>query len=141
VTTPQDKYFKDRAVSMIENSREVLLISGYLDDSIVSFIIDAVKKGVKVKAIFRHITRPGNKKAFKILRNNGAQVRVNRDCHARFIISDEREAIISSGDLTRDSFYDHYEAGILTTDQATIKKATAFFYQMWDQSIEGYIKE
>lgn len=141
VTTPQDKYFKDRAVSLIENSREVLLISGYLDDSVVSFIIDAVKKGVKVKAIFRHITRPGNKKAFKTLRNNGAQVRVNRDCHARFIISDDREAIISSGDLTRDSFYDHYEAGILTTDAATIKKATAFFYQMWDQSIEGYIKE
>ncbi len=51
MTTPQDKLFKDRAISLIENSKEVLLISGYLDDSIVSFIIDAVKKGVKVKAI------------------------------------------------------------------------------------------
>ena len=141
MTTPQDKLFKDRAISLIENSNEVLLISGYLDDSIVSFIIDAVKKGTRVKAIFRHITRPGNKKAFKTLKKNGAEVRVNRECHARFIISDDREAIISSGDLTRDSFYDHFEAGILTTDATTIKKVTAFFYQMWDQSVEGYIKE
>ncbi|NMC61053.1 MAG: MBL fold metallo-hydrolase [Candidatus Methanofastidiosa archaeon] len=141
VTTPQDKILKDRAIALIENTKNELLITGYLDDSIVSFIIDSVKRGVKVKAIFRHITRPGNKKAFKILRNNGAEARVHRDCHARFLVSDTREALISSADLTRDSFYDHFEAGILTTDNNTIKKTRDFFYRMWDQSVEGYVKD
>lgn len=140
-TTPQDKVIKDRSINLIENTQNELLITGYLDDSIVSFIIDVVKRGAKVKAIFRHITRPGNKKAFKILKNNGADVRVNRDCHARFLISDDREALISSSDLTRDSFYDHFEAGIITNDKATIKKTRDFFYRMWEQSVEGYIKE
>jgi len=140
-TTPQDKIIKDRSINLIENTQNELLISGYLDDSIVSFIIDVVKKGAKVKAIFRHITRPGNKKAFKILKKNGAEVRVNRECHARFLVSDEREALISSSDLTRDSFYDHFEAGIITNDKATIKKTRDFFYKMWDQSVEGYVKD
>ena len=140
-TTPQDKILKDRAINLIENTQNELLIASYLDDSIVSFIIDVVKRGAKVKAIFRHITRPGNKKAFKILKNNGAEVRVNRECHARFVVSDDREAMISSSDLTRDSFYDHFEAGIITGDKETIKKLREFFYKMWDQSVEGYIKD
>jgi len=140
-TTPQDKMIKDRSINIIENTQKELLISGYLDDSIVSFIIDVVKRGASVKAIFRHITRPGNKKAFKILKKNGAEVRVNRECHARFLVSDDREALISSSDLTRDSFYDHFEAGIITNDKETIKKTRDFFYRMWDQSVEGYLKE
>ncbi|MEN6378068.1 MAG: phospholipase D-like domain-containing protein [Methanofastidiosum sp.] len=140
-TTPQDKIIKDRSINLIENTQNELLITGYLDDSIVSFIIDVVKKGAKVRAIFRHITRPGNKKAFKILKKNGAEVRVNRECHARFLVSDDREALISSSDLTRDSFYDHFEAGIITNDKATIKKTRDFFYKMWDQSVEGYVKD
>jgi len=140
-TTPQDKMIKDRSINIIENTQKELLISGYLDDSIVSFIIDVVKRGASVKAIFRHITRPGNKKAFKILKKNGAEVRVNRECHARFLVSDDREALISSSDLTRDSFYDHFEAGIITNDKETIRKTRDFFYRMWDQSVEGYVKE
>lgn len=140
-TTPQDKIIKDRSINLIESTQNELLIAGYLDDSIVSFIIDVVKRGAKVRAIFRHITRPGNKKAFKILKKNGAEVRVNRESHARFIVSDNREAMISSADLTRDSFYDHFEAGILTGDKETIKKLREFFYKMWDQSAEGYVKD
>ena len=140
-TTPQDKIIKDRSIGIIENTKNELLISGYLDDSIVSFIVDAAKRGAKVRAIFRHITRPGNKKAFKILKTGGAEARVNRECHARFIVSDDMEAMISSSDLTRDSFYDHFEAGIITSDKKTIKKLRDFFYKMWDQSVEGYIKE
>ncbi|MBP6932098.1 MAG: MBL fold metallo-hydrolase [Candidatus Methanofastidiosum sp.] len=139
-TTPQDKIIKDRSINLIVKSQNELLIAGYLDDSIVSFIVDVAKKGTKVKAIFRHITRPGNKKAFKILKSGGVEARVNRECHARFIVSDDREAMVSSADLTRDSFYDHFEAGIVTSDKKTINKLRDFFYKMWDQSIEGYIK-
>lgn len=139
-TTPQDKIIKDRSINLIVKSQNELLIAGYLDDSIVSFIVDVAKKGTKVKAIFRHITRPGNKKAFKILKSGGVEARVNRECHARFIVSDDREAMVSSADLTRDSFYDHFEVGIVTSDKKTISKLRDFFYKMWDQSIEGYIK-
>lgn len=140
-TTPKDKMIKDRSINLIEDTQNELLVACYLDDSIASFIIDVVKRGAKVKAIFRHITRPGNKKAFKMLKKNGAEVRVNRESHARFLVSDEREAMISSSDLTRDSFYDHFEAGVITNDKETIKKTREFFYKIWDESVEGFVRE
>ncbi len=140
-TTPKDKLIKDRSINLIEDTENELLIACYLDDSIASFIIDVAKKGAKVKAIFRHITRPGNKKAFKMLKKNGVEVRVNRESHVRFLVSDEREAMISSSDLTRDSFYDHFEVGIITNDKETIKRTREFFYRIWDESVEGFVRE
>ena len=50
-TTPQDKIIKDRSINLIVKSQNELLIAGYLDDSIVSFIVDVAKKEQKLSHI------------------------------------------------------------------------------------------
>jgi hypothetical protein len=52
------------------------------------------------------------------------------------ILIDSRYAFISSADLTRDSFYDHYEAGFLVKDEDMVHKAVSFFEKVWQESVE-----
>lgn len=47
--------------------------------------------------------------------------------HARIIIVDDEEVLVSSADLTRDQLFDEFNAGISTRDKETVKKATDFF--------------
>lgn len=136
ITTPRDEIIKTYMVQMLRSAKREIRISGYVDTALTSEIIAAMRRNVRVRIMFRHITRPSNKDAFRILRNQGASIRENRDLHARMILIDSRYAFISSADLTRDSFYDHYEAGFLVKDEDMVHKAVSFFEKVWQESVE-----
>ncbi|MCK5109470.1 MAG: hypothetical protein KAR25_07240, partial [Methanosarcinales archaeon] len=61
-------------------------------------------------------------------------LRTNEILHARMIIVDDKEALISSADLTRDQLIDEFNAGIWVRDEETVKRATEFFDNIWDES-------
>ncbi len=61
-------------------------------------------------------------------------LRTNEILHARMIIVDGKEALISSADLTRDQLIDEFNAGIWVRDKETVKRATDFFDNIWKQS-------
>ncbi|HOP08826.1 MAG TPA: phospholipase D-like domain-containing protein [Candidatus Methanofastidiosa archaeon] len=136
ITTPRDEIIKNYMIQIIRSTRKELRISGYIDTALTNEIIEAMRRNVKVKAMIRHLTRPSNKEAYKLLASHGAEIKENRDLHARMVISDDRYALISSADLTRDSFYDHYEAGFLVKDKAMVNKVLSFFQRIWGESYE-----
>ncbi|MHC1599709.1 MAG: phospholipase D-like domain-containing protein [Candidatus Methanospirareceae archaeon] len=61
-------------------------------------------------------------------------LRTNEILHARMIIVDDKEALISSADLTRDQLIDEFNAGIWVRDKETVKRATEFFDNIWEES-------
>ncbi len=61
-------------------------------------------------------------------------LKTNEILHARMIIVDDKEALISSADLTRDQLIDEFNAGIWVRDEETIKRARAFFDNIWEES-------
>ena len=61
-------------------------------------------------------------------------IRENEILHARMIIVDDKEALISSADLTRDQLIDEFNAGIWVRDKETVKRATDFFDNIWKES-------
>jgi len=60
-------------------------------------------------------------------------VRILGKLHARLLIS-EKEALVSTADLTKDSQEGKFEAGICTTDGLTILKLKKFFETMWESA-------
>jgi len=61
-------------------------------------------------------------------------LKTNEILHARMIIVDDKEALISSADLTRDQLIDEFNAGIWVRDKETVKRATEFFDNIWEES-------
>jgi len=61
-------------------------------------------------------------------------IRENPTVHARVVIIDDTEALISSADFTRTQLYDEYNAGIWTRSPEVVKQAIAFFDNVWDES-------
>jgi phosphatidylserine/phosphatidylglycerophosphate/cardiolipin synthase-like enzyme len=51
--------------------------------------------------------------------------------HARMVIIDDQEALISSADLTRDQLFDEFNAGIWTSDRRTVIEAINFFENLF----------
>mgnify|MGYP001123462868 CR=1 FL=1 len=51
--------------------------------------------------------------------------------HARVVIVDENEALISSADLTRDQLIDEFNAGVWTCDKEVVRNAIDFFDNMF----------
>jgi len=61
-------------------------------------------------------------------------LKTNEILHTRMIIVDGKEALISSADLTRDQLIDEFNAGIWVRDEETVKRATEFFDNIWEES-------
>jgi hypothetical protein len=71
------------------------------------------------------------REAFTKLSNEYAEnVRVLPKLHARLLISD-KEALVSTADLTKESMGAKYEAGISTTDGMAIMQLKEFFEKLW----------
>jgi hypothetical protein len=56
----------------------------------------------------------------------------SKGVHARIIVIDECEALISSADLTRDQLIDEFNAGIYTRDGDIVRNAAAFFDNIFE---------
>ncbi|MHC1605203.1 MAG: MBL fold metallo-hydrolase RNA specificity domain-containing protein [Candidatus Methanofastidiosia archaeon] len=135
-TTPRDEIMKNYMIQMIRSAKNSILVAGYVDTSLSNEFIEAMKRNVDVRMVFRHITRPSNRQAYELLKRYGVHIRENSELHARALIIDDRYALISTADITRDSFYDHYEAGFLVKDQNVVGRTRAFYEKIWQESSE-----
>lgn len=61
-------------------------------------------------------------------------VREDELMHARMVIGDEQQAVISTADLTRDQLVDEFNAGVYTRNDEFVEEATEFFEKMWDDA-------
>ena len=119
---------------------EEILITGWIGSFATPLLKSLTEKNVKFRIITHRPTPPERGKSTsdqydiftKVLaKKYPGNVRILGKLHARLLIS-EKEALVSTADLTRDSHEGKFEAGISTTDGLTIKKLKEFFEKMWE---------
>ena len=122
---------------------EIKILSLYIDmmyDDIINLAENNPDLSIKI------ITRPSkdNNKGMRVKIGKNAldllkiatrgDLKTNEILHARMIIADDKEALISSADLTRDQLMDEFNSGIWVRDRETVKRATEFFDNIWEES-------
>ena len=70
----------------------------------------------------------------RVLYDLGAVIRFNNDLHAKMLIVDSREAIISSANFTKRGLQVNYEAGVIIRKKEDVSHATDFFNGVWEES-------
>lgn len=135
------KEINDQIIRMLHSAKKEIRISSPFIDMFYEEIINIKQQNPNV--IIKIVTRP--KREVDGLRGKIAQnvldllniatkgnVIQSAIVHSRMIIIDEAEVLVSSSDLTRDQLYDEFNAGILTQDKDTVKKAVEFFDNLFD---------
>jgi len=126
----------------ITEDGEEILITGWIGSFAVPFLNSLKDKNVKFRIITHKPTPPERGKNpsdeymvfTKVLTQKYLEsVRILTTLHGRLLISD-KEALVSSADLTKDSHEGKYEAGISTTDGLTILELKKFFEEMWGKA-------
>lgn len=125
----------------LEEGEEVL-IAGWIGSFGVRLLNTLRRKNVTFRIITHKPTRPEKGKSpsdqyevfTKVLSKKYPEnTRILTNLHARLLISD-KEALVSSADLTKDSQEGKFEAGISIMDGLTIAKLKEFFEKMWEAS-------
>jgi phosphatidylserine/phosphatidylglycerophosphate/cardiolipin synthase-like enzyme len=73
-----------------------------------------------------------HKKHFAELTRRGVAVRGRPDCHAKFLVVDDRAALVSSANLDTNGLNSIGENGALITDRAEVDRLARFFTRLWD---------
>lgn len=119
---------------------EEVLITGWIGSFAIPLLKSLTKRNVKFRIITHKPTPPerGKSKSDQydifttvLTKKYSDNMRILGKLHARLLISD-KEALVSTADLTKDSHEGKFEAGISTTDGLTIKKLKDFFEEMWE---------
>jgi len=140
--TMDDTALSNRIREIIEKTEDgEVLVAGWVDSTGMRLLSSLTKRNVK----FRIIThRPSDiekrqspsdtSEIFsKLAKDYVENVRVLPQLHTRLLISD-KEALVSTADLTKESLGVKYEAGISTTDGLAIIKMKEFFEKLWEAS-------
>lgn len=141
VTTipPEDKSLSEAVERIIgESKNDLKIITPYIDMSLITELLEKLRQGVNIQIV----TRPINEFKGKDKKSASSYIRkyldknhkVNTDIHARMIIRDSVEALVSSADLTQDSLLAQFNAGIIVSDTNVIRKLLDYFNRVWARS-------
>lgn len=134
---------KNKIEEMMQNAKKEIMIAGWIDTLLLNILKIKEKEGISIKIITK---KPDGqspspvKTAYRELVNI-AQVKRNRLAHFRLIISDDKEVLVSSCDLTTHSLSQNYEAGIWTCSPAIVEDAIAFFDKVWQHEDTKNVNE
>jgi hypothetical protein len=142
---PHIRDIHDKIKAMIHSAKKEIRISSLYIDALYEELIEFCRNNPNVQVNI--ICRPA--KDIKGLRERIAKnvidllniatkgnIRRNELLHARLIIIDDNQMLVSSVDLTRDQLFDEFNAGIYTRDKDSIKEAISFFENTWLNSEE-----
>ena len=122
--------------------REEILIAGWIGSFGTRILNSLEKRNIKFRIITHRPPPPERGKSPSdeyevftkaLTKKYPDKVRILTKLHARLLISD-KEALVSTADLTKDSHESKYEAGISTTDGLTILELKKFFEKIWEAS-------
>ncbi len=136
------KQIHDKTLEMLDNASQTIRISSLYVDMLYENIIDVIQENnIEVKIIVRPrkdiqgIREKISKSVLDILSiSTRGKVRTNPIVHARMLIVDDKEVLISTSDLTRDQLFDEYNAGIWTRNPTIVENAIKFFDNVWEES-------
>jgi len=118
-----------------------VLVAGWVDSTGMRLLSSLTKRNVKFRVITHRPSASGKWQSpsdisdvfSKLVKEHTENIRVLPQLHTRLLISD-KEALVSTADLTKDSLGAKYEAGISTTDGSAIIKMKEFFEKLWEAS-------
>ncbi|MBE8539096.1 phospholipase D-like domain-containing protein [Geoglobus acetivorans] len=135
---------------MIRNAEKEILITSphiYYTDWLTAELQPLMGKGVK----FRIVTWPSyrrdvykniedvqeDRKQFFTLKRflemfPPGSVKLNDNIHAKMVIVDEREVLVTTANLSQTGLYENYEIGFYAENPALAKKAKEFFEAVWE---------
>lgn len=136
------KQIHDKILEMLGGATQTIRISSLYVDMLYENIIDVIQENdVEVRMIVRPrkdiqgIREKIAKSVLDILSiSTRGKVRTNPVIHARMLIIDDKEVLISTSDLTRDQLFDEYNAGIWTRNPTIVESAIKFFDNVWEGS-------
>lgn len=116
---------------------EVYLLS---EDTIVNSLIDAQKRGVRVRVILEESPYNGygaNKDVKERLSHYGVETkwgnRVYSFTHSKFFIVDNKTAIIMNLNLTKSSFTKNREFGLISSEKTIVDELYKIFEADWER--------
>lgn len=137
---PMDRGLSNDVGRIISEAKtSLMMMTPYIDMTFLDKIISKAQSNVDVKII----TRPQKEAEGKDKKATLAYIkqhlaknhRVNSFIHSRAIIRDEEEEVlISSADLTHDSLVTQFNAGVISSEPALIKKLIDYFNMVWQKS-------
>ncbi len=135
---------------MIQRAEKEILITSphiYYTDWLTAELQPLMSRGIK----FRIITWPSyrrevyksveevqeDKKQYFTLKRflemfPPGSVRLNDNIHAKMLIVDEREVLVTTANLSQTGLYENYEVGVYADNPDLAKRAKEFFEQVWN---------
>lgn len=145
---------KEAAVELIRSARQKVFVASYLlgEADLLEALFKTAERlrgGVYViselseKSLSQKLTEledsadpdsavRAHKKDFAELTRHGVAVRGHPDCHAKFLVVDDRAALISSANLDTGGLNRTGENGTVITDAAEVDRLARFYTRLWD---------
>ncbi|WP_226679070.1 phospholipase D-like domain-containing protein [Mesobacillus jeotgali] len=150
----------DHQYKLIEKAQKSIKLvsfvfdSGPLVEKLVDLLIKKASEDVTVKvfttlktndlrvesiASTEEIDFNSHSRIVRRMADSGIQLRARNDCHGKFCITDGTAALISSANLTDNSYNRNPEFGCVFRDSIEVKKISAMFDHMWKESYQFYV--
>jgi hypothetical protein len=134
-TKPPKREIRSLIEQMLGRAKEtVRVMSPYFDGSMVDPLARLAAKGLSVSLITRPKeaqTQKAHSQALEVAVKEGIKVKFDKMIHARLLVVDEFETLVSSADLTADSLDSNRELAARTTNINAVRKSTEFFDEIW----------
>ncbi len=134
---------RDPVLHELDSAACAIDVSVYLisDDTIIDALLRAEKRGVRVRLIYEAAPFGGGVgivEATEELTESGIELRTGpediRFMHAKYLVIDERTAIVTNQNLTYSAFESNREFGVVTTDPDDVATLAAIFEADWSES-------
>lgn len=137
--------WEDVFLDLVEQTKEKLRItSPFITSNPVEKMISAKNADVSIEYITSFKLMNFYRKSsdfealYTILKNNGI-IRNYQPLHSKVYIFDEKQAIITSSNLTNGGMNVNYEYGVLIKDENKVGSVMQDFYNLFNSSITGTI--
>lgn len=115
---------------ILSAKKRIIICSPFFDSKsrLLGYLLDALNGEVKIDIITREKT--GNKKehmeALKVLHSKGAEIFFHNKVHAKMVIVDFKQLLLSSANFTATSLLENSEAGIYTKVRSVVNTAIGY---------------
>jgi phosphatidylserine/phosphatidylglycerophosphate/cardiolipin synthase-like enzyme len=127
---------KSKIEQMLHEATKKIMVTGWLDTSLLDILQKKHAEGVSIRIITKRPesgspqpTRTAYRKLVDI-----AEVRRNELWHFRLIVCDDKEALVTSSDLTTHSLSQNFEAGVWTCSPMVVNRAIKLFEKVWQHA-------
>ncbi|MBP1901048.1 hypothetical protein J2744_000706 [Halorubrum trapanicum] len=129
-----------KAESMISSTENELRIASLRIDMLHEDLIDIAESDeeIEIKILTNTGSSRGERRKManavinELARRTEGNVHEHQLVHARIVIADDRELLVSSADLTRDQLADEFNGGIYTRDPDAVQQAIDAFDEIWN---------